>query len=90
MMIQYLGGQEFLISYPKDNDTFQKLVDFYDRNGSLPLNAEKSIIGLYRKMMMYDGDVEEVRMVQKMLVLKFKCKHKKKEVMPWKLEILNI
>ena len=65
MMVQYLGGQEFLISYPKDNDTLQKLTDFYDRNGSLPLNAEKSIIGLYRKMMMYDGDVEEVQMVQK-------------------------
>ena len=64
-MIQFLGGQEFLNSYPKDNDTFQVLMNFYERNGSLPLSAEKSIIGLFRKMMMYDSEVEEVQMVQK-------------------------
>ena len=50
MMIQQLGG---------------KLIDLYDRIGSLPLNAEKSIIGLFRKMMMYDSEVEEVQTVQK-------------------------
>jgi len=42
IMIQYLGGAEFLITCPKDNDTFQKLTDFCERNGSLPLSAEKS------------------------------------------------
>ena len=65
MMIQFLGGAEFLIGYPKDNDTFQGLTNFYDKNGSLPLSAEKSIIGLFRKMMMYDTEVEEVQLVQK-------------------------
>ena len=64
MMIQFLGGAEFLISYPKDNDTFQVLTNFYERNGSLPLSAEKSIIGLFRKMM-YDSEVEGIQMVQK-------------------------
>ena len=72
MMIQNLGGQEFLISYPKDNDMFQKLTDFYDRIGSLPLNAEKSIIGLFRKMMMYDSEVEEVQTIQK--YKRYKCR----------------
>ena len=67
MMIQFLGGQEFLNSYPKDNDTFQVLMNFYERNGSLPLSAEKSSIGLFRKMMMYNSEVEEVQMVQKSL-----------------------
>ena len=84
MMIQFLGGQEFLNSYPKDNDTFQVLMNFYERNGSLPLSAEKSIIGLFRKMMMYDSEVEEVQMVQKSMkirVLKFLCK--KGRVKPW-------
>ena len=28
MMIQQLGGAEFLIGFPKDNDTFQKWLDF--------------------------------------------------------------
>ena len=65
MMIQSLGGQEFLTSYPKDNDTFQVLTDFYERTGSLPLSAEKSIISLFRKCLMYDTEVEEVQLVQR-------------------------
>ena len=65
IMMQYLGGAEFLITCPKDHDTFQKLTDFYERNRSLPLSAEKLIIGLFRKMMMYHTEVEEIQLVQK-------------------------
>ena len=68
MMIQSLGGQEFLTNYPKDNDTFQVLTNFYERNGSLPLSAEKSIISLFRKMLMYDTEMEEVQLVQKSIM----------------------
>ena len=50
----------FLINFQKDHDTFQKLTDFYEEHGSLPLSAAKSIIGLFRKKMMYDTEVEEV------------------------------
>ena len=35
MMIQQLGGAEFVIEFLKDNDTFQKLMDFYERHVSL-------------------------------------------------------
>ena len=65
MMIQFLRGAEFLIGYPKDNNTFQVLTNFYDKNESLPLSAEKSIIGLFRKMMMYHLEVEDIQTVQK-------------------------
>ena len=65
MMLQFLGGQEFLIGYPKDNEIFQVLTAFYDRHGTLPLSAEKSIISLFRKMLMYDSEVEEIQTVQK-------------------------
>ena len=65
MMIQSLGGQEFLIGYPKDNDNFQVLTVFYEKNGTLPLSAEKSIISLFRKMLMYDVEIEELQTVQK-------------------------
>ena len=44
MMIQFLGGEVFLSGYPKDNNTFQVLANFYERNGLLPFSAEKSII----------------------------------------------
>ena len=64
-MIQYLGGAEFLIKFQKDNDTFQKLTEFYESHGSLPINAEKSVISLFRKVMMYDTTIEEVQQMQK-------------------------
>ena len=41
MMIMQLEGQEFLVRYPKDNDIFQELTNFYGHNGSLPIIAEK-------------------------------------------------
>ena len=63
MMIQQLGGQEFLPRYPKDNVTFQELKDFCERNGSLPLSCEKSIISLFREVMSYDSAIEEVHLV---------------------------
>ena len=38
MMLMQLGGQEFLVRYPKDNATFQELTNFYEKNGSLPIS----------------------------------------------------
>ena len=38
---------------------------FYEKNGTLPLSAEKSIISLFRKMLMYDAEIEELQTVQK-------------------------
>ena len=64
MMIMQVGGQDFLIRYPKDNDTFQELTNFYDRHGSLPIISEKSIIALFKKCMIYDNAVEEIQPVQ--------------------------
>ena len=64
MMIMQVGGQDFLIRYPKDNDTFQERTNFYDRHGSLPIIAEKSIIALFKKCMIYDNAVEEIEPVQ--------------------------
>ena len=29
MMLWQLGGEEFFIEFPKNNDTFKKLTDFY-------------------------------------------------------------
>ena len=40
MMFMQLGGQEFLVRYPK-NATFQELTNFYERHASLPIIAEK-------------------------------------------------
>ena len=65
MMIQQLGGQEFLVIFPKNNVNFQELANFYEINGSLPLSAVKSIIRLFRKVIMYDSAIEEVQLVQK-------------------------
>ena len=59
-----LGGQEFLVRYPKDNATFQELTNFYEHHGSLPIIAEKNIIALFRKCMIYDNAVEEIQPVQ--------------------------
>ena len=64
MMFMQLGGQEFLVRYPKDNATFQELTNFYERHGSLPIIAEKNIIALFRKCMIYDNAVEEIQPVQ--------------------------
>ena len=64
VMIQQLGGAEFFIEFLNDNDTFQKLADFYERHGSLPINTEKSIISFFRKIMIYDTAIEEVQQVQ--------------------------
>jgi hypothetical protein len=64
MMFMQLGGQEFLVRYPKDNTTFQELTNFYEHNGSLPIIAEKNIIALFRKCMIYDNAVEEIQPVQ--------------------------
>ena len=64
MMLMQLGGQEFLSKYPKDNAIFQELTAFYGRHGSLPIIAEKNIIALFRKCMIYDNAVEDIQPVQ--------------------------
>ena len=64
MMFMQLGGQEFLVRYPKDNTIFQELTNFYEHHGSLPIIAEKNIIALFRKCMIYDNAVEEIQPVQ--------------------------
>ena len=64
MMVMQLGGQEFLSKYPKDNAIFQGLTAFYGRHGSLPIIAEKNIIALFRKCMIYDNAVEDIQPVQ--------------------------
>ena len=60
MMFMQLGGQEFLVRYAKDNAIFQELTNFYGHHGSLPVIAEKNIIALFRKCMIYDNAVEEI------------------------------
>ena len=55
---------EFLVRYPKDNTTFQELTNFYGHHGSLPIIAEKNIIALFRKCMIYDNAVEDIQPVQ--------------------------
>ena len=62
-MIQQLGGEKFLMGFPKDRDFFQQMTDFYDRNGTLPLSAGKSIISLFRKIMIYDTSIEEIQVI---------------------------
>ena len=64
MMFMQLGGQEFLVRYPKDNTIFQELTNFYEQNGSLPILAEKNIISLFRKCLIYDYAIEEIPLVQ--------------------------
>ena len=64
MMFMQLGGQEFLVRYPKDNAIFQELTNFYGPNGSLPIIAEKNIISLFRKCLIYDNAIEEIPLVQ--------------------------
>ena len=51
MMFMQLGVQEFFVRYPKDNAIFQALTNFYKKHASLPIIAEKNIIGLFRKCM---------------------------------------
>ena len=53
-----------MIGYPKDNDNFQVLTVFYEKNNTLPFSAEKFIISLFRKMLMYDVEIEELQTVQ--------------------------
>ena len=53
-----------MVRYPKDKATFQELTNFYERHGSLPIIVEKSIIGLFRKCMIYDNAVEKIQRVQ--------------------------
>ena len=42
MMFMQLGGQEFLVRYPKDNTIFQELTNFYEQYGSLPLLQKRT------------------------------------------------
>ena len=53
-----------MVRYPKDNTIFQELTNFYEHHGSLPIIAEKNIIALFRKCMIYDNAVEEIQPVQ--------------------------
>ena len=62
-MIQQRGGDE----YPKENETFRNLSEFYQFLGSLPWSEQKAIIALFRNLISYDSEVEEIRVVQKKL-----------------------
>ena len=53
-----------MVRYPKDNTIFQELTNFYGHHGSLPIIAEKNIIALFRKCMIYENSVEDIQPVQ--------------------------